>query len=269
MGEIITLSGDLLKQLQQTQLQILKDVAAFCDENEIKYCLTSGTLLGAIRHSGFIPWDDDVDISMPRQDFEKFLSLSDKLPNQYVCVATRFNDNYPIPIVKIRKKGTVMKEPSMAHLDINHGVWIDIFPLDKVNKESTLGKRAQFINLLTTAINSKCADLKPTKKTTKIICSLLCVLPVKTLDKLRTKIMTFEEKTNAKKLTSFASNLGPKSLLFSEDVYFPLKKMSFEDGQFYVPAKAEEWLIGAYGDYMQLPPEEQRVNRHKISQLKL
>lgn len=269
MDKCISLSGDLLKKLQETEYGILVDVAKFCDENDIKYCLTSGTLLGAVRHGGFIPWDDDVDISMPREDFEKFLSLASSLPKEYECVATRFNSKYPIGIVKVRKNGTVMKEPSMAHLDINHGVWIDIFPLDKVKNIKKLRTRVILNHLLTTAINYKLKCHTPEKMTTKIACILLGVFGVKTLDAWRIKIMSAEEKTDGEYLTNFVSNLGYKKLLFKKDVYFPLKKMKFEDGEFYVPNNSEKWLTSAYGDYMTPPPVEKQVNRHKILEIKL
>ena len=269
MDQTIRLEGELLKSVQQTELSILKDVAAFCDKNNIRYCITSGTLLGAVRHGGFIPWDDDIDISMPRADYEKFLTYANDFIDGYEIVCTKLNNQYPIAIAKVRKCGTVMKEPSMAHLDINHGVWIDVFPLDKVDDVNSLSKRAHRFNLLTTAINYKLKISTPQKTVTKLFCLTIGLLSVKKLDKIRTKIMTSDEGSNAKKYTSFASNLGPKRLLFDDEVYFPPKKIEFEDGTFYAPAQPEKWLESAYGDYMTLPPEEERVNRHKVVEIKI
>ncbi len=269
MGNYLRLEGELLKELQKTELSILKDVASFCEDNGIRYCISSGTLLGAVRHGGFIPWDDDIDISMPRQDYEKFLSLAKNLPPIYVCESTIFNPNYPIAITKVRKKGTVMKEPSMEHLDISHGVWIDIFPLDKVKNLNNLSKRAHSFNLLTTAINYKLGVSLPKKVTTKLFCRILKLFSVRHLDKWRTKVMTAEENSNGKYFTSFASNLGPNKLLFEQEIYFPLKKIQFEDSFFYAPADSHKWLTGAYGDYLTLPPQKNRVNRHSVSEIKL
>lgn len=269
MKQTVRLEGELLKQVQQTELSILKEVAAFCEEKNINYCITSGTLLGAVRHNGFIPWDDDIDISMPRADYERFLAYANDFIDGYEIVSTKLNNQYPIAIAKVRKSGTVMKEPSMAHLDINHGVWIDIFPLDKVKNVDKLKHRAHIFNLLTTVINYKLKISIPTKIKTKLICMFLGLFSVKTLDKIRTKVMTSEEKTDAKKYTSFASNLGPSKLLFDEDVYFPFEKIKFEDNFFFAPAKSEVWLKSAYGDYVMLPPEHERVNRHKIVEIKV
>ncbi len=269
MSECISLKGELLRRLQQTQLSILKDVAEFCDKNDIKYCLSSGTLLGAVRHGGFIPWDDDIDISMPRKDFEKFLSIAQNLPEIYQIQATRLQPNYPIPIVKVRLKGTIMKEPDMAGLDICHGVWIDVFPLDKVKNVKALSVKAHFIHLLTTAILYKLKVSKPIKLTTKAACRVISLFGVKTIDKWRTALMSIDENTDATLYTSFASNLGYRNLLFSEAVYFPLERKMFEGYEFSVPSDYDKWLTAAYGDYMQLPPKEKQVNRHKICEIKL
>ncbi len=269
MQELIELKGDLLKELQAVELQILSDVVKFCDEHQIAYCLTSGTLLGAVRHGGFIPWDDDIDISMPRADFERFLSMAEQLPDPYECVATRFNPQYPIGIVKVRKKGTVMKEPAMAKLNINHGVWIDIFPLDRVKDRDALPKRAKKVHVLTTVINHKLGVSSVKKSSTKLFCRVFGMFSVKALDRWRTKLMTAEEHTDGEYLTNFVSNLGYKNLLLHQDVYFPLKRMKFEHSEFSVPARSDIWLTAAYGDYMTPPPVNEQVNRHQIMELKL
>lgn len=268
-GVSMILQGSALRQLQETELEILRDVADFCEKNSIRYFLCSGTLLGAIRHRGFIPWDDDIDISMPRKDFERFLALSQSLPDRYICQATRFYPEYPIPIVKVRKKGTVMKEPMMENLNIDHGVWIDIFPIDRVKNVEKLKKRALWINVLTTAIYSKLGIMNSEKMGTKFLCRVLGLFRVKTLDRWRTRVLTSEEKSKASKYTNFVSNLGYRKLLFDEEVLFPLKKAEFEGSYFYVPNKSEEWLASAYGDYQKLPPKEKQVNKHEIMELKL
>ena len=267
--KVIPLRGELLKSLQKVELGILKDVAKFCDEHEISYFITSGTLLGAVRHGGFIPWDDDVDISMPRKDFEKFLGLKDQLPDMYICQATRFTSQYPIPIVKIRKKGTVMKEPAMAGLQIDHGVWIDVFPVDRVKNTRLLSLRAFSIALITTAINYKLGIADGIKIRTKILCRLLGILGITKLDKLRTAIMTSEEDSDGKYCTNFASNIGFRKLLLSEEVYTPSQSIVFEDCVLKAPNNPDMWLSSAYGDYMTPPPVEDRVNRHKVVEIKI
>lgn len=265
----ILIEGDNLKKLHEIELEILLDVTNFCDKNNIQYFLCSGTLLGAVRHQGFIPWDDDVDISMPRKDFDRFIAISSQLPDKYVCQATKLDTEYPIPIVKVRKNGTIMKEVSMAHLNINHGVWIDIFPIDRVKFRKRLRIRAKCIHLITTVINYKLKVCKPSKITTLIFCSLISIIGIDKLDIVRTKLMTLEEKTNGTFYTNFVSNLGYNNLLFQEQVLFPTKKMEFEGHLFNVPAKSDSWLKKAYGDYLTLPPIEERINRHTVAELSI
>ena len=268
--ENIIFTEELLQKLHRVQLEMLKDLDMFCEEYQIRYCLSSGTLLGAVRNKGFIPWDDDVDVSMPRDDFEKFLSLKEKLPDKYVCQATRFNQRFPLTVAKLQKKGTVLKEPSMAHLDINHGVWIDIFPLDRVrNANKTLDKRAHYQQLLKSAIAYHLKVFCPGSFLGRLKCKMLAVFGVSCLDKWRTRVMTSEEDSGGNMLTSFASGLGYRKLLFEEAVYYPLKKIPFEDTELYVPCDYDKWLSSAFGDYMTPLPLDKQVNKHPIVEIKL
>lgn len=269
MSKYIAITEEALSELHKVELQILLDVARFCDEKQINYFLSSGTLLGAVRHRGFIPWDDDVDISMPRKDFEKFIQLSSELPDEYEFQTTNKCPKYPNMVAKVRKIGTVMKEPAMEHLDINHGIWIDIFPIDKVKNTKYLSVRARIVYLLTTAINYKLNVSKPSKLTTKALCYCLSILRVRYLDKLRTYFMALEENTEGTKYTSFASNLGYMNLLFGSEILFPFSKVEFEGHMFKAPAQPDTWLKSAYGNYMELPKREDRKNRHLVVELRI
>lgn len=269
MENVVELSGELLRQVQLTELEILKAVTSFLEENGLRYCMSSGTLLGAVRHGGFIPWDDDVDISMPRADFERLLSMADRLPQGLTLQATRLDEGYPLLMAKVRKDGTVMREPMTAHLPIHHGVWIDIFPLDRVKHPERLLRRAKTIALLTTAIYYRKGMTKP-KKRTVFLCRLLGLFGIRRLDAWRTKTMMAEEQTDGAYWTSFASNLGCRRLLFSEEVYLPFRRLPFEDAAFYAPNRAEAWLEGAYGEYQTPPSEDKRKKYiHRVQELQL
>ena len=265
----LVLTEEILHRLHEIQLEMLKDLDAFCEQHQIRYCLSSGTLLGAVRDKGFLPWDDDVDVSMPRADFEKFLSLRDQLPKKYVCQATRFDVQFPLTVAKLQKNGTILREPSMGHLDIHHGVWIDIFPLDRVQNIDKLDKRAHRQRLLKSAIAYRLKNWCPESFRGRLICKFLSVFGVRRLDQWRTRVMTAEEDSDATMLTSFASGLGHRNLLFDESVYFPLQKIPFEDTTLYAPADPDRWLSSAFGDYMTPPPKEKQVNKHPIIEIKL
>ena len=116
-----------VEELKHIQLDMLSDIAEFCEQNNIKYFLAYGTLIGAIRHKGYIPWDDDIDICMPRPDYDKFLSLYNKKDSAYKAVAFELDENYKLPFAKVNDTRTVMWE-TMYDQDV-FGVYIDVFPL--------------------------------------------------------------------------------------------------------------------------------------------
>ena len=128
-----------LKRLQLVELDILKEFIRVCNELNVKYFLDSGTLLGCIRHGGFIPWDDDIDVSMPREDYEIFLKEGQKLlKNKYFLQTYKTDPEYTMGFAKIRNSETTFIESSVKNLKINHGVYIDIFPLDGYNDKNKI-----------------------------------------------------------------------------------------------------------------------------------
>ena len=121
----------MTKTLQDIELDILKQFINICNKENLQYYVVGGTLLGAVRHKGFIPWDDDIDVSMPRQDYEKFLTVAKKYLSEPYFLQTRITDkNTLFNYAKIRNSNTTFIEQSIKKLDMNHGVFIDIFPLD-------------------------------------------------------------------------------------------------------------------------------------------
>ncbi len=122
-----------LKALQDVELGILKDFINICDTYNLKYVLAYGTCIGAIRHKGFIPWDDDIDVAMPRKDYEKLINIADEvMGDKYVLQTYNSEKNCGLIFGKIRKNGTIMSEVYSHHIDMHQGVWIDIFPYDNV-----------------------------------------------------------------------------------------------------------------------------------------
>ena len=124
-----------LRQLQLAELDILLEIDRVCTENNIKYFLDSGTALGAVRHKGFIPWDDDIDICMMRDDYEKFIRLApEKLSQKYFLQTLKTDPGYNKLHAKVRKNGTVFKEDANLMRNMNHGLFVDIYPFDYLPK---------------------------------------------------------------------------------------------------------------------------------------
>lgn len=121
-----------LKNCQKIELEILKDFRQICESLGLQYYLTAGTLLGTIRHQGFIPWDDDIDVAMPREDYDKFAMLgAEKLGDGYIYQSHITEPNFPYYFAKIRKTGTRVEEPILRSIPMDQGIYIDIFPLDQ------------------------------------------------------------------------------------------------------------------------------------------
>ena len=259
-----------LKELQQVELDILKEFIRVCNELNVKYFLDSGTLLGCIRHGGFIPWDDDIDVSMPREDYEIFLKEGQKLlKNKYFLQTYKTDPEYTMGFAKIRNSETTFIESSVKNLKINHGVYIDIFPLDGYNDKN---KIRNFLNkkafvLYNLQINKK-YDFKITHKN-NIKGKLALILSnllygrknVPSLLEKKEKIAKKYSINDTGKIYCFFYNattdLKMDSSIFEEGI---TKK--FENIDVIVPKKYDEYLKIMYGDYMTLPPKEKRIAHH-------
>ena len=126
-----------IEDVQKALLDLMKEVHAFLDENEIKYYLLGGSALGAIRHNGFIPWDDDIDIGLLREDYEKFLSISGAFNSRYEIVNFKNAHNCDFGLTRIYIANTYVKNPIIANTRLDKRLYFDIFPLDNVPNDKS------------------------------------------------------------------------------------------------------------------------------------
>ena len=260
------MKNNYLKKLQDTELDILCEIDRVCKKNNIRYFIMYGTLLGAVRHKGFIPWDDDIDIVMPRIDYEKFLSIASKeLKSKYIIDFINTNKNYYLPFAKIKNKNTSFIEKNAVNYDGNNGIWVDIFPYDnyKTNKKSALFNLKFKIILFFHAIMIN-RSLKLNFKKSSFALSLFSKIFTNNFCCKIIKILSRGGKREDYVLY-YSTQGAIKTPIFSKNDIFPLTEINFCGKKFYAPNNYKDVLIQLYGnDYMKLPPIEKRVTHNPI-----
>ena len=255
-----------LNELHNVELEILNEFVRICEKNKLTYYLVGGTLLGAVRHSGFIPWDDDIDVGMPRSDYDKFIKLSPKeLKDNFHIKAVETDDDYYLPYAKIMKKNTLFieyaKNNDNPETYANKGIFIDVFPFENVNKFG-LGYKIRYA--LSYAIMDsifyklKLRNLKDTMY--KPLTVLFCIFTKKRLKKIFHHIVTRNKNNNSKYLSVIGAGYGFRKELMKREDVLPVKKISFEKKEYNGMQNNDAYLSSLYGDYMKLPPKEKRIN---------
>ncbi len=273
----MTDSDNILRQVQLTQLEILTEVDKICRKHNIKYFLISGTLLGAVRHKGFIPWDDDVDIGMHRKDYDLFLEIAGRtLAKKYFCQSVYSEPDYYLPYAKVRKNGTKYVEASIKHLNINKGVYIDVFPIDNVPDNALLRfiHRMELQILFRMVLEKSGIIISEDQRLSRRVAYTMLRIFFKPFKK-RNLLLYMDQRMKAYSgqkttcLTNIGSSYGYTREQRQSYIFESLSETEFEGRLFYVPVQAHEYLTGLFGDYMTPPPVDQRENRHGIVEVQL
>ena len=260
-----------LREIQLEELKILKKVVNYIEHKNLRYYISGGTLLGAIRHKGFIPWDDDIDILMPRTDYEEFLNYlkTDELYSDYE-VLTLENGKHNRPFCKVINKKVHIYSKS----EEDKYLWIDIFPLDglpaSIDKSRKIIKKLLFLKGQIYLRTTSCKEIL--KERRSIYNRVLKIL-LKQLT-YRHKIIYYSKKIddiakkypydNSDKVANLAWTDGYKSI-YNKVWFTKSLTHEFEDGIFNIPVEWDKYLENLYGtDYMELPPKEDRID-HKIT----
>ncbi len=255
-----------LKELQKIELQILKEIDKICKDNNICYYLGEGSLLGAIRHQGFIPWDDDIDLIMERNDYERFLKIAPKvISKDYEIQHSTLIHNYWSPFIKVRYLGKCsFKQTHISHLTDHNGPLIDIFPVDNVPKENSIKQfiQAYKIKFYRGMLSYKLKLRHPKKIKGFIIKFCSNFISVKRIHKNLDKTFKKYNNDNNSFMVNLASYYNYKKQTVPKKWYGKPRMVKFEEFIIPVPKEAEKLLASIYGDYMTLPPEEKRVIKH-------
>ena len=255
-----------VEEVKQVQLAVLAETDRWCREHQIPYYLAYGTLLGAVRHQGYIPWDDDIDIIMLRRDYEAFIRTfnTDRIDSIRVLHHS-LDPNFPYEYAKIHDRSTKMVESAGIHYEI--GINIDLFVLDSVPTEKL--KKLMKAKALPTKImaykNYGIPAQEPMMKhiihrTAQGICSHIPIhWCTSHIDRICSR---YRDDSDCVQLADLCQPLFRESEAMERNWFSEQMEQSFEQNRFFGPKKYDEVLTAWYGDYMQLPPEEQRVTHH-------
>lgn len=253
-----------IEDIKRISVEILTEFDRVCEENGLMYSIAYGTLLGAVRHNGFIPWDDDIDVIMPRKDYEKFIHVRSQLNEKYVFVSTDVDDKYTAPLAKIYDSSTLLREISHNdHFDL--GVYIDIFVYDYV-PQSEIARSILF--KLARACTRIWGFATYSPKTTLLIEKIGRSWALKHNWGRKASIFknNFAKKqTESDKMSNFLYSVyGCQKDTFPTDKLLNTSPISFEGVNVQAFSDREYFLKQWYGDYMKLPPEEKRVTHHNF-----
>lgn len=263
-------SKEELRKLQLKSLEIFKYLKNICEENNLMIYFCGGCCIGAIRHKGFIPWDDDIDVFMPRDSYEKLKKIwSEKADTKkYECVIPKENNFTKNQFITINDNNTTFIKIHQKDLDINHGVVIDILPLDGCPSNRLKRKIQKIWALIYSLYITQMIPRNHGKLATLAGKILLNIIPSK---KLRWRIVRKAEKEMTKYKISDCEYItelcsGPKYMQneYKKEWFEKAIYKEFEGEKMPIPIGYDEYLKMAFGDYMKLPPKEKQIPDHNV-----
>ena len=258
--------NSILRSLQLVENDILTKVADICEKNGICYTLSSGTLLGAVRHGGFIPWDDDVDVEMPVPDYYRFLEIAqEELGEDYFVQTFMTDPNFHFAYTRVRRNNTTFLDEYHRRYRIHHGVWLDIFPLIPVNPGFTLKLTKKWLTLsnfvqIKEEVDNYREEFQRLIGTVGIfIVGIFSMLPMETRQRLHKHMLDLIFNVDPEKCKLRTNVWGNITTVFPREVFDgEPEKLQFEVRLYQVPHDYRKYLEIKYGDYMSLPPVEKR-----------
>lgn len=268
---MISYKNEDLYKLHILQIHILNVFKEICRKYDLKYWVDGGTALGAVRHKGFIPWDDDVDVSMPREDYEKFKKVSRKILSSNEMFLQDYTTEPKIPFnyMKIRLDNTIFVEYCNRNVDMHKGIYIDIFPYDKLpqndNERHKLFLKARLYEAFWVLRQTPDRSHPPINIKDKIMAIirhlvhyLSKIIPISIIQNRLINLMIKYKDLNEFYFGYVCSpRLEHTNWIY--DDFFPTKEMDFENIKVAVPSNIHIFLLRFFGNYMELPPVDKRV----------
>ena len=265
---------DYLPKLHNCQLIIAREIKRICDKHNIRYFIIAGTFLGAVRHGGFIPWDDDMDVGMLREDYEMFLKVAKtELGEEFFLQTPETDKNYGLPFAKILLNGTVLVEAT-AGSNAKKGIFVDVFPFDvapenEADRENHNKKTYFYKRLLLAKLNyNVCAKNDYVKRAVYFVLKIMSAFYShdKLVKKLESEITRYNN-SKTEDIVNIGGAYGYKKETIKADWVRDTVEIPFEDMTISAPVDYIKYLETFYGDYMTPPPEDKRYNRHSVTEL--
>lgn len=257
------MDANVISHLHDELSDIYKVFSEVCEQNNLKYFVVGGTLLGAVIHKGYIPWDDDLDVAMPRDDYDLFVNeVSKKLPNGYYLHHTTTDPEYWLSFAKVRKCGTEFQEEKRANIKEHNEIYIDIFPFEYAGKQNTVSHKLKWklITYLNNYIYAKKTQNKFKSLTAKFLAVLFGFFSIQRLSLFRDNLMRKFDHGERKYFVDIAGGRKLDNSYFNIDDILPLNTLPFGSMSVKVPSNSDSYLLQLYTEkYKIIPPPEQRI----------
>lgn len=282
-SDIVTLSEEDIRSYQLQVLDVAKDVISFFDKHGIEYSLSGGSILGAIRHQGFIPWDDDIDLNIPRESYNRMINIfDDELGDKYYLQTPEKNPELGLMVVQIRKKGTIARRKYDWDLD-ECGISIDLYIIENVfdnglkrffqkNISMALSfavSAIRFCNNL--ALPREIQELEGRQfnysKSKLIFGKILGIIPLRNWVNWADYWFSTCKDTSSRLVSIPTGRKHFSGEIYERSEMCQFRKAQFEEEEFNIPVHAEKYLETFYGNYMEIPPKEKR-EKHVFLELK-
>lgn len=260
-----------LRQLQLVELEMLAELDKICRENNINYIIDAGTLLGAVRHGGFIPWDDDIDVRMLRKDYDKFCAVCEKkLDKKYFLQTYKTDKGYRWGYARILKNGTVFVRKDHEELKSKSGIFIDIFPNDNLPEDYIGNKLCACISwICRKALYSELGKKHAKGLKNRVGFAFLDLFPKLWAHKGMEYLIKKYKNVSTKKVRCFGWGSTEETIGFQKEWLEDTCDIQFENIIVKAPVKTHEFLVHSFGeDYMTPPPKKERRPRHTAKEIR-
>lgn len=249
------------RSLQNALLDMMKEFHSICEENELTYYVLGGTCLGAVRHAGFIPWDDDMDIGIPRDDYDRLCEIAESvLPEHLALRYYKTTNKSPFHFVKLVNCNTTLVEKN--YKEYVEGIYIDVFPLDTIESFCFVNKmRSKAIRFLHAIIRNHYYTGEAKKGIKNVFQKISKRVSVLKVHHLLERLMTKENNNSHNYYCNYLGAWKDREIL-EKAVFGKPTLYQFEDTMLFGPENADAYLTSLYDDYMTLPPEDKRRCRH-------